>query len=45
VFFDAKADELVSILSGGPKVSLNATIDNLNKLSPLNTSKWSAIKL
>ena len=45
VFFDAKADELVSILSGGPIVSLNATIDNLNKLSPLNTSKWSAIKL
>jgi hypothetical protein len=45
VFFDAKSDELVSILSGGPKVSLKTTIDNLNKLSPLNSSKWSAIKL
>lgn len=45
VFFDAKADEIVSILSGGPKVSLTETIDNLNKLSPLNTAKWSAIKL
>ena len=45
VFFDAKADELVSILSGGPKVSLTETIDNLNNLSPLNTAKWSAIKL
>ncbi len=45
VFFDAKVDELVSILSGGPKVSLTETIDNLNKLSPLNTAKWSAIKL
>lgn len=45
VFFDAKVDELVSILSAGPKVSLTETIDNLNKLSPLNTSKWSAIKL
>ena len=45
VFFDAKVDELVSILSGGPKVSLSETIDILNKLSPLNTSKWAAIKL
>ena len=45
VFFDAKVDELVSILSSGPKVSLTETIENLNKLSPLNTSKWQAIKL
>lgn len=45
VFFDAKVDELVSILSGGPKVSLTETIDNLNRLSPLNTAKWLAIKL
>ena len=45
VFFDAKVDEIVSILSGGPKVSLSDTIDTLNKLSPLNTSKWAAIKL
>lgn len=45
VFFDAKVDEIVSILSGGPKVSLSETIDNLNKLSPLNVSKWQTIKL
>jgi hypothetical protein len=45
VFFDAKVDELVSILSGGPKVSLSETIDNLNKMSPLNVSKWSTIRL
>jgi hypothetical protein len=45
VFFDAKVDELVSILSGGPRVSLSETIDTLNKLSPLNVSKWSTIKL
>ena len=45
VFFDAKVDELVSILSAGPKVSLSETIDNLNKLSPLNVSKWQTIKL
>lgn len=45
VFFDAKVDELVSILSGGPKVPLTETIENLNKLSPLNVSKWQTIKL
>ncbi|MFN3968143.1 DUF4835 family protein [Flavobacterium sp.] len=45
VFFDAKGDEIVSILSGGPKVSMSATIDTLNKISPLNSSKWATIKL
>ena len=45
VFFDAKVDEIVSILSGGPRVSINETIDTLNKISPLNSSKWATIKL
>lgn len=45
VFFDAKVDELVSILSGGPRISLTETIDTLNRISPLNVSKWSTIKL
>lgn len=45
VFFDAKGDEIVSILSGGPKVSLSGTIDTLNRISPLNSSKWATIKL
>lgn len=45
VFFDAKADEIVSILSGGPAISLSETIDTLNRISPLNVSKWSTIKL
>ncbi|WP_293872030.1 DUF4835 family protein [Flavobacterium sp.] len=45
VFFDAKVDEIVSILSGGPKIVTPETIDTLNKLSPLNVSKWAAIKL
>ena len=44
-FFDAKVDEIVSILSGGPKIALTETIDTLNRMSPLNTSKWSAIRL
>jgi hypothetical protein len=45
VFFDAKGDEIVSILSGGPKVSVSGTIDTLNKISPINSSKWATIKL
>ena len=45
VFFDAKADEIIAILSGGPKISLTETIDTLNKISPLNSSKWVTIKL
>lgn len=44
VFFDAKVDEIVSIFSGGPSVSITDLADNLNRLSPLNSSKWSAIK-
>ncbi|NNT72947.1 DUF4835 family protein [Flavobacterium sp. IMCC34852] len=45
VFFDAKGDEIVSILSGGPKVAVSGTIDTLNRISPLNSSKWATIKL
>jgi hypothetical protein len=45
VFFDAKVDEIVSVLSDGPKISLSETIETLNRISPLNVSKWSTIKL
>ena len=44
VFFDAKSDEIVSIFSGGPSISISDLIDNLNKISPLNSSKWGQIK-
>jgi hypothetical protein len=44
VFFDAKSDEIVSIFSGGPGVSITDLVDNLNKVSPMNSSKWSSIK-
>ncbi|MFZ4670576.1 MAG: DUF4835 family protein [Flavobacterium sp.] len=44
IFFDAKVDEIVSILSGGPNVELADTIETLNRLSPLNSSKWASIK-
>lgn len=44
VFFDAKADEIVSIFSGGPSVPISDLLENLNRTSPLNSSKWALIK-
>ncbi|WP_136666847.1 DUF4835 family protein [Flavobacterium sp. H122] len=43
VFFDAKADEILNIFTDGPKVDVTQVIETLNKLSPLNSSKWSQI--
>lgn len=45
VFFDAKADEIVSILSGGPNISLTEVVETLNRISPINSNKWANIKL
>jgi hypothetical protein len=44
VFFDAKSDEIVSVFSGGPSITISDLVDNLNKISPLNSSKWTQIK-
>ncbi len=44
VFFDAKSDEIVSIFSGGPSISISDLVDTLSKISPLNSSKWAMIK-
>jgi len=44
VFFDAKSDEIVSIFSGGPSIPVTDLTDVLNKVSPLNTTKWSQIR-
>jgi hypothetical protein len=44
VFFDAKADEIVSIFSGGPNVAISDLVDVLNRISPTNSSKWAKIK-
>jgi hypothetical protein len=44
VFFDAKSDEIVSVFSGGPSITISDLVDNLNKISPLNSSKWAQIK-
>ncbi len=44
VFFDAKSDEILSIFSGGPSVTISDLVDSLNKTSPLNSNKWELIK-
>lgn len=44
VFFDAKSDELVSMFSGGPAVATVELRETLNRISPLNSTKWSNIK-
>lgn len=43
-FFDAKSEEIVSIFSGGPTMSNAELLDILNKISPLNSSKWNKIR-
>ena len=44
VFFDAKSDEIVSIFSGGPSITITDLVESLNKTSPLNSSIWAKIK-
>jgi hypothetical protein len=44
VFFDAKSDEIVSIFSGGPSITISDLVDSLNNTSPLNSNKWALIK-
>ncbi|WP_111682992.1 type IX secretion system protein PorD [Winogradskyella tangerina] len=44
VFFDAKSDELMDILSGGPTVSVVDAIEILNRIAPMHSQKWRKIK-
>ncbi|AXT63503.1 DUF4835 family protein [Aquimarina sp. AD10] len=44
VFFDAKADEISSVLSGGPSVNIAETIQMLNRIAPTYTDNWKDIK-
>lgn len=44
VFFDSKSDEIVSVFSGGPSINIADLTENLNRVSPLNSTKWAAIK-
>jgi len=43
-FFDAKADEIEQIFSGGKSVKITDLVELLNRVSPNNSSKWSNIK-
>jgi len=45
LFFDAKSDELVQIFSGGPQVTIADLVGDLNRISPLNSSKWATMKM
>lgn len=44
-FFDTKADEIVTIFNGGPKASDGELLNKLSRLSPINSNKWSRIRL
>lgn len=44
VFFDAKADEISRILSGGPSVNIAETVTLLGRIAPTYSSNWSEIK-
>ena len=44
VFFDAKSDEIMDILSGGPSVNITDAMDILNRIAPTYSQKWRNIK-
>jgi len=44
VFFDAKSDEIMDILSGGPSVNITEATDILNRIAPMHSQKWRNIK-
>ncbi|WP_406684127.1 DUF4835 family protein [Seonamhaeicola sp. MEBiC1930] len=43
-FFDAKADEIAQIFSGGPNVNIASLKEILQKVAPMHSSKWQSIK-
>ncbi len=43
VFFDAKANEILDIFSGGPKMNVTEIKDVLNRIAPTHASKWREI--
>ncbi|MHA6280171.1 type IX secretion system protein PorD [Salinimicrobium sp. CAU 1759] len=43
-FFDAKADEVEQIFSGGPSVNIREVVDALNTMAPNYTEKWGNIR-
>ncbi|NJW51461.1 type IX secretion system protein PorD [Salinimicrobium oceani] len=43
-FFDAKADEVQQIFSGGPSVDIREVVDALNAMAPTHSEKWGNIR-
>lgn len=43
-FFDAKSDEIADIFSSGPNVNITELVSVLNKIAPMHSKKWRAIK-
>ena len=43
-FFDAKAEEIQSVFSGGPKINVVKLVETLNRVAPFHASKWEKIK-
>ncbi|MEH6536264.1 MAG: DUF4835 family protein [Psychroserpens sp.] len=43
VFFDAKADEIQQVFTGGPNVNVSDLISTLTKIAPMHASKWREI--
>jgi hypothetical protein len=44
IFMDSKADEIVDVFSDGPRFDTSKLKDDLLRISPINASKWEAIK-
>ncbi|TVZ53269.1 DUF4835 family protein [Dokdonia sp. Hel_I_53] len=43
VFFDTKADEIASMFSGGPQVSITDLVETLNTIAPTKSQYWKTI--
>ena len=43
-FFDAKAEEIEQIFSGGPNVNIASVKSTLQRVAPMHSSKWQNIK-
>jgi hypothetical protein len=43
IFFDAKSDEIMQILNGGPEMNIGSTVSTLNQIAPVHNRKWRMI--
>lgn len=43
MFFDAKSDEIMQILSGGPEMDITSLVGDLNQIAPVHNRKWRMI--